>query len=121
MAEPVRVTRPLLAVLEVFLRAWRDGEELHGWAIMKAAGRSGPTVYGTLDRLEDAQWIAGRWEDQHPEPGRPRRRFYRLTPLGELRSRELVASRIPASPRRADVPGFAQFLRLALGLVGGPR
>jgi hypothetical protein len=45
MGEPVRVTNPLLDVVEVLLEAFdNDRRELHGWAIMKAAARSGPTV-----------------------------------------------------------------------------
>ena len=82
MAEPVRVTNPLLDVLEVLLEAFdNDRQELHGWAIIKTAGRSGPTVYGVLDRLEDANWITGRWEDHHPQPNKPRRRFSNSPPL----------------------------------------
>lgn len=69
MDGPVRVTNPLLDVLTVLLEAFEDDRrELHGWAIMKATARSGPTVYGVLDRLEDAHWITGRWED-HQQSG----------------------------------------------------
>jgi PadR family transcriptional regulator, regulatory protein PadR len=95
MAGPIRVTGPLLDVLEVFFCAFDEDAELHGWAIMKAAKRSGPTVYGVLDRLEDAGWITGRWEDQHPEPNKPRRRFYQLTPTGVVEARKLLAARRP--------------------------
>jgi Transcriptional regulator PadR-like family len=66
VAAPIRVTGPLLDVLETFLRAWQNNEDLHGWTIMKRVRRSGPTVYGVLDRLEDAGWIDGHWEDEHP-------------------------------------------------------
>src|SRR6266550_2317848 len=97
MPDLTRVTAPLLDVLEVFLWAVARGQELHGWVIMKAVKRSGPTVYGVLDRLEDAGWITGRWEDQHPEPNKPRRRFYRLTPTGTVAARDLLAERRPAS------------------------
>jgi PadR family transcriptional regulator, regulatory protein PadR len=93
MSGPMRVTRPLLDVLEVLLDALGQDQELHGWAIMKAAGRSGPTVYGVIDRLEDAGWVVARWEDQNPEPSRPRRRFYRLTPSGAVAAREVVSTR----------------------------
>lgn len=109
MAEPVRVTSALLDVLEVLLQ---DGgrAELHGWAIMKAIKRSGPTVYGVLDRLEDAGWITGRWEDQHPEPNKPRRRFYQLTPNGINTARDLLTARRPNAlhqPLRRPAPGLA--------------
>jgi DNA-binding PadR family transcriptional regulator len=93
MQGPVRITPPLLDVLEVLLAALEDDRELHGWAIMKAVARSGPTVYGVLDRLEDAGWLGGRWENENPEPSRPRRRLYRLTPQGVTSARELLLIR----------------------------
>jgi PadR family transcriptional regulator, regulatory protein PadR len=118
MAGPVRVTEPLLDVLEVFLRASRDDDgELHGWAIMKATKRSGPTVYGVLDRLEDCGWITGHWEDQNPEPSKPRRRFYRLTPVGATAARQLLLDRRPRAVRsshpgrRVLRPGWQPVLR----------
>jgi hypothetical protein len=43
---------------------------------------SEPTVYGVLDRLEETEWITGRWEEHHPQLSTPRRRFYHLTPTG---------------------------------------
>jgi DNA-binding PadR family transcriptional regulator len=87
---PVRVTKPLLAVLEALLSA--DDYEAHGWAIMKATGRSGPTIYKILERLAEAKWVTFRWEDE-VEPGRPRRRYYRLTPNGVARARAIIAQR----------------------------
>ena len=44
MAGPVRVTGPLLDVLESLIDGLQEGQELHGWAIMKDVKRSGPTV-----------------------------------------------------------------------------
>jgi DNA-binding PadR family transcriptional regulator len=123
MAEPVRVTGPLLDVLDVFLLAFDGDAELHGWAIMKAVKRSGPTVYGVLDRLEDAGWISGRWEDQHPEPNKPRRRFYRLTPTGVIAARDLLTARRPqalARPPRPE-PGLALLPWPLTLLPGGAR
>lgn len=96
MAGIERVTRPLLDVLGVLLSAVADNDrELHGWAIMKATRWSGPTVYGVIDRLEDAEWITGRWEETNPHPGRPPRRLYRLTREGVVAARSLVAMRRP--------------------------
>jgi PadR family transcriptional regulator PadR len=121
MTGPVRVTGPLLDVLEVFLQALNDDQELHGWAILKATKRAGPTVYGVLDRLEDAEWITGRWEDQPADASTPRRRFYRLSPTGAVAARELLAARRPATlARRAQQPhpGPA-FIAWFRGLTGG--
>jgi PadR family transcriptional regulator, regulatory protein PadR len=123
MGTPVRVTGPLLDVLEVFLQAFSEGEELHGWAILKATKRSGPTVYGVLDRLEDAGWVVGRWEEQPPNTNTPRRRLYQLTGDGVVAARDLLASRRPAAltqPTKHPRPGLAAVGWLR-GLVGGTR
>jgi PadR family transcriptional regulator, regulatory protein PadR len=91
---PQRITQPLLDVLEVLLRALDEPDmQLHGYAIMRLTRRSGPTVYGVLDRLEDAKWVTGWWEEQAPDSARPRRRMYRLTPTGVVEARELLAER----------------------------
>jgi PadR family transcriptional regulator PadR len=96
MSGPIRVTNPLLDVLEILLQAFDSRvDDLHGWAIMKATKRSGPTVYGVLDRLEDIGWISGRWEDDNPEPGKPRRRLYNVTPTGVTGAREILHDRRP--------------------------
>jgi PadR family transcriptional regulator, regulatory protein PadR len=87
---PLRITAPLLAVLGALLDA--DDHEMHGWAIMKATGRSGPTIYKMLERLSDASWLTSRWEDE-TEPGRPRRRYYRLTAHGVTSARAIIAQR----------------------------
>ncbi len=99
----------MLDVLEVLLRAFDSHtDDLHGWAIMKATKRSGPTVYGVLDRLEDIGWISGRWEDENPEPGKPRRRLYSITPTGLADAREILCERRPQALRsRRWAPGPA--------------
>ena len=128
MTGPIRVTGPLLDVVGVFLQAFRDDAQLHGWAIAKATKRSGPTVYGVLDRLEDPGWIASWWEDQHPESNKPRCRLYRLTPTGVTAARDLHAVRRPqalhhqaTTPPGSTEPGllFVGWLRTLL--PGGAR
>lgn len=104
MTAPIRITGPLLDVLEVFFQAFEDNTELHGWAILKSTKRSGPTVYGVLDRLEDAGWITGRWEVQEPGSNKPRRRLYRLTPTGTVATRDLLNERRPKSLSRPERP-----------------
>lgn len=95
MPSPPRITGPLLDVSECLLRARGQGRTVHGWALMKQTRRSGPTVYGVLDRLEDCGWITGWWEDLGPEESRPRRRLYRLTPEGAAGIRALLEQRRP--------------------------
>jgi PadR family transcriptional regulator PadR len=114
MPDPQRITGPLLSVLEVLLRAGAENEELHGWAVKKEAGLSGATTYKMFDRLEDAGWITGRWAPSD-EPGKPARRYYRLTPTGTEQARTLLAQRrpealrSPAGPR--PVPGLSVGMR----------
>jgi PadR family transcriptional regulator, regulatory protein PadR len=111
---PSRITGPLLDVSECLLRARERDESVHGWTLMKQTKRSGPTVYGVLDRLEDCGWIAGHWEDLPPGESRPRRRYYRLTSDGEAEVRVLLKQRRPQALRRSGnrpsggvVPGLA--------------
>jgi DNA-binding PadR family transcriptional regulator len=108
----------MLDVLEVLIQSHSEDVEVHGWALMKAVGRSGPTVYGVLDRLEDMRWVTGRWEE-NPVKGEPRRRLYRLTPNGVADARSLLAIRravrqIQPSGRLAWRPGLGE-------LPGGAR
>jgi PadR family transcriptional regulator, regulatory protein PadR len=106
MDKPERVTQPLLDVLEVL---WESDEAVHGHEIKKRTKRTGPTVYNNLDRLQRAGWIAGRWERDDPQSGRPRRRVYQLTPEGWTLAEDLLvrAGRIQRGGglRPADNPG----------------
>jgi PadR family transcriptional regulator, regulatory protein PadR len=111
--------------LEVLLEAFdNDRQEFHGWAIMKATERCGPTAYGVLDRLEDANWITGLWEDHHPQQNKPRRRFYQLTPTGAVSAFCLVTARRPVAqrcPPRSIEPGLTFTGWLGGFLTGGAR
>lgn len=107
---PVRITSPLLDVLEALLVATLDNEELHGWVLMKAVRRAGPSVYRVLDELEDAGWISARWEEGPAAPSRPRRRYYRLSAAGVVSARGLLVERRPQALRRLRGlrPGWVQ-------------
>lgn len=98
-----RVTQPTLDVLEALLGA--ADLELHGWAIIKATGRSGPTVYKILERLSGAGLVTERWEDRPAEEGKPRRRYYRLTPTGVTRAESLLTRERPRGSWRSR-PAF---------------
>ncbi|WP_433444574.1 PadR family transcriptional regulator [Nonomuraea sp. CA-141351] len=121
MAGLERITQPTLDVLEVLVRAFDNDEQVHGWAIMKATKRAGPTVYKVLDRLEDAHWITGEWEQLGPDQSGPRRRFYRLTGDGVPAARSLLAQRRPAAFEPRPALGFVSLARLMALLVGGTR
>jgi DNA-binding PadR family transcriptional regulator len=58
------------------------------------------TLYRTLDRMTRVGWLSSRWEDPSiaAAEGRPRRRFYEVTALGE---------QALAGTREARVAGLA--------------
>lgn len=85
--EQPKMTTQTLAILSAMLddptRAW------WGFEVMEAAKLKSGTVYPALARLERAGWLESRWEDVNPkDEGRPRRRLYNLTPIGERRAIE---------------------------------
>lgn len=90
-----RVTRQLIDLLAALLDAHLRNQEVHGYALMKRTGLSGPSVYRGLDRLEDADLVDARWEEMPPGDDRPRRCYYRLNPSGVAIARKLLAERRP--------------------------
>ena len=83
-----RMSGPTLKVLKLYLttpRADRSGAD-----ISKATGIGAGTLYPLLARLEEAGWMESDWEAVDPsEVGRPRKRYYHLTGLGQTRARAL--------------------------------
>ena len=83
-----------VSILEASVELARRGiPEAHGFLLAKElrdrGGARRLTAYGTLykalDRLERAGYLASRWEDPMlaAADGRPRRRFYHTTAVGE--------------------------------------
>jgi PadR family transcriptional regulator PadR len=64
------------------------GAELYGFEIGREAHLPSGTVYPILHRLERAGWITSYWGPPGHD-GTRRRRYYRLTGLGEAKVREL--------------------------------
>jgi PadR family transcriptional regulator PadR len=103
MAGIARVTESTLDVLAILLQAHQAHEDIYGWEIKKKTRRSGPTIYGVMDRLEDADLIEGRWEQQTGQDKGPRRRYYRLTDEGVVVARQLLGIRQePTAPDNAS-------------------
>lgn len=64
-------------------------DELAGSEIARLVHVASGTLYPILIRLEEAEWLESRWEEQEPqELGRPRRRLYRMTGLGAKKAAE---------------------------------
>jgi DNA-binding PadR family transcriptional regulator len=83
-----------LDILDVAARAHRHGDAwVHGFAVARqirddaAAGRltAHGTLYKALGRLAEAGLLEDRWEDADDAlaAGRPRRRLYRITGVGQ--------------------------------------
>jgi DNA-binding PadR family transcriptional regulator len=84
--QDVRLTQPTLKVLRLLLEKPREGRS--GAEMSKATKVASGTLYPMLARLEAAGWLTSEWEAIDPsEAGRPRRRFYKLTSVGQNNAR----------------------------------
>lgn len=97
---------PLTPAIFTILLALADGEK-HGYGIMqeiteRAGGlRIGPgTLYGSIKRLLEDQWIEESEKRPDPAHDDERRRYYRLTELGQ-RIAAAEAARLEALVRLA--------------------
>jgi PadR family transcriptional regulator PadR len=84
-SEP-RLTTQTLKVLGVVMSPRH--EEMSGAEIGRSTNLVSGTLYPILFRLEEAGWLASRWEVGDPsELGRPRRRLYRITGVGARKAK----------------------------------
>jgi PadR family transcriptional regulator, regulatory protein PadR len=109
-----RMTLPTLLVLRAMLA--EPAREMYGLEICKAADLLSGTIHPILARLERFGWLESRWEDIEPaDEGRPRRRYYRLSPEGAERARAaLDRVRIPV-PAAEGAPQSPLIPRLTGG------
>ena len=104
-----------VAILESAIQLREGGEpEFHGFLLAKQirdrdeARRltAHGTLYKALDRLQRAGMLASRWEDPDiaAAEGRPRRRLYQVTGLGERVAGQArsATSRTPSSRPRLE-------------------
>lgn len=85
------MTMTTMGVLHAFMNAQT---ELSGADFINHYGMFSGTLYPILRRLEEAGWIRGFWEDIDPTiVGRPRRKFYKLTVVGEREARQALNTR----------------------------
>lgn len=94
-SEP-RVSAAGLKMLRFFLSEL--GKQRSGAEIALATNIGSGTLYPLLARFESAGWLSSEWENLSPqELGRPRKRFYRLTGLGQTRARAVLSDvQLPA-------------------------
>jgi PadR family transcriptional regulator, regulatory protein PadR len=81
---PQRVTLPTLQILAAFMSDL-SRDDWYGRALSVHTGLGSGTVLQCLYRLENWGWLESRWEDRNvaTRDGRPPRRFYRLTGVGQ--------------------------------------
>ena len=84
--------RPTRRVRRVLLVLLTGADNLSGITIMQLAGTTGFGAYTVIDRLEEAGWITGEW-DQYMAP--PRRRYYKLTRQGRAKAIGLLKLEMP--------------------------
>lgn len=101
---PLRMTLQTEAVLRVLLD--EPGSLHYGLEISKAAGLPSGSLYPILARLERAGWVTSSWEEiSQSEAGRPRRRYYSLTPDGAAWAESAITATIrQLSSRRTSNP-----------------
>jgi PadR family transcriptional regulator PadR len=100
--------------VDICAAARRLRREFHGFALAKSLADGDDrkrliaygTLYRALGRLEAMGMLTSRWEEpQEADEGRPLRRLYRLTDLGERALAESAAQRVGrAGHRRKWVP-----------------
>jgi PadR family transcriptional regulator, regulatory protein PadR len=82
MTQTVRLSGPTLKVLKLLLES--PTESRSGADISRATKIGQGTVYPLLARLELVGWLSSEWEIVDPAiEGRPRRRFYNLSGVGQ--------------------------------------
>lgn len=89
MTDDVRLSERGLRVLRFLIEEPRTSRS--GAEIAKATKTGSGTLYPMMARLEEAGWLTSAWEDVDPrEVGRPRRRLYKLTGVGQRRAAEAL-------------------------------
>ena len=86
-----RMTIPTQLVLKALLE--HPTREMYGLEICQAAGLASGTIHPILARLEGLGWLESRWEEIDPaKEGRPKRRYYQLSPDGAEQARHALAN-----------------------------
>jgi PadR family transcriptional regulator PadR len=78
----MRITPATVKVLQALLHAPADPH--YGYALMRTTRLKSGSLYPILERLEHAGWVDSQWEKSNEQhEGRPPRRYYQLTGLGQ--------------------------------------
>jgi PadR family transcriptional regulator, regulatory protein PadR len=78
----MRITPATVKVLQALMEA--PAARYYGYALMRATRLKSGSLYPILERLESAGWVDSQWEEiDETKEGRPPRRYYQLTALGQ--------------------------------------
>ena len=99
-----RLTEPGLRVLKIFVDE-PNGEHC-GAELMKTTGLSSGTIYPILLRYEARGLLESEWESGTASLlGRPRRRFYRITPTGHAIALKALSQLVVLPSKPLEVTG----------------
>ena len=86
----MRISDRGLKVLRAMLEA--PAKPMAGVDLYRSTGVGFSTIYPMLIRFEQAGWLTAEWENIDPsQVGRPAKRLYRLTGLGQREARARLA------------------------------
>lgn len=89
--QDVRLTRATILVLERLLSR-TTGDPVWGFEVCRSTDLEPSTVYPILARLLTRGWVSVA-EETSDHPGRPARRFYRLTSAGRRKAMQALVDR----------------------------
>ena len=94
---PQRMTKATSCLLEVLLSDPRHN--WYGLELMELAGLKSGTIYPILHRLTEEGWLVSKLEEIDPvKEGRPQRRLYELTGIGEVQAQSAIPA-VQVPPR----------------------
>jgi PadR family transcriptional regulator PadR len=92
MSDELRLSAKALRVLRHFLDNLTAGQS--GADITRATGVGAGTLYPLLAKLSAEGWLRSEWEAQTAqELGRPRKRLFQLTGVGQINARNALEGR----------------------------
>jgi PadR family transcriptional regulator, regulatory protein PadR len=101
MGRETNITTQTLRVLRPFLE--NPGGEIAGVDVIRSSRLASGTAYPIMLRLERHGLLSSRWEEGDPARlGRPRRRYYTITPYGAATARQAFAEL--SIPQRVLMP-----------------
>ena len=93
---PQRMTKQIASVLDTFLSDLK--REWYGFDLIERTGLKSGSIYPILHLLEADGWLSSSREDIDPKAeGRPARRLYTLTGLGEREAKAALERRAAAA------------------------